>query len=106
MVVICEAISMAVTYFTQSAKKDKNLFLTQDFVIWLALQYNLEVKVIQLDNEMNRIKTRDWCNNVDILFEPCAPDMYAQNGSAKQFGWLIMEKAQAMRLSANLPYKL
>ena len=32
MVVICEATGMAITYFTQSAKEDENLPLTQDFV--------------------------------------------------------------------------
>ena len=63
--------------FTQSAKKDKNFPLMQNFVTWLALQYNLEVKVIWSDNEMNRIKTRDWYNNIGILFELCASDMHA-----------------------------
>lgn len=37
IVVICEATGMAVTYFTQSAKEDKNLPLTRDFVAWMAL---------------------------------------------------------------------
>ena len=97
---------MAVMYFTQLAKKDENLFLMQDFVTWLMLQYNLEIKVIRLDNKMNRIKTRDWCSNVGILFKLCAPDLHTQNSGAKQFGRLIMEKTQAMRLSANLPHKL
>lgn len=106
IVVICEVTGMTVTYFTQSAKEDENLSLTQDFVTWLALQYNLEVKIIRSDNKMNRIKTRDWCNNVGILFEPCASDMHAQNGGAEQFDRLIIEKARAMRLSANLPHKL
>ena len=106
MVVICEATGMAITYFTQSAKEDENLPLLQDFVTWLELRYNLEVKVIRSDNEMNQIKTRDWCNNVGISFEPCAPDTHAQNGGAERFGRLIMEKAQAMRLSTNLPHKL
>lgn len=106
IVVVCKATGMAVTYFTQSLKEDKNLPLTQDFVIWVALQYNLKVKVIRSDNKMNRVKTRDWCNNVGILFEPCAPDTHAQNGGTERFGRLIMEKARAMRLSTNLPYKL
>lgn len=93
MIVVCNATSIAVTYFTQLAKKDKNLSLTQDFMTWLALQYNFKVKIIQLDNEMNRIKTRKWCNNVGISFELCAPDTHAQNSGAKKFDCLIMEKA-------------
>lgn len=38
------AIRMAITSFTQSTKEDKNPPLTQDFVTWLVLRYNLEVK--------------------------------------------------------------
>lgn len=55
---------------------------------------------------MNRIKTTEWCNKNGISLEPCAPDIHAQNGGAERFGRLIMEKARAMRLSANLPHKL
>lgn len=55
---------------------------------------------------MNCIKTKDWCNNVGILFKPCALDMHAQNSGTKQFSRLIMEKARAMKLSTNLLHKL
>ena len=55
---------------------------------------------------MNRIKTKAWCHDTGITFEPSAPDTHAQNGRAERFGRLIMEKARAMRLSANLPHKL
>ena len=58
MVAICKTTGMVITYFTQ--------------MTWLALRYNLEVKTIRSDNEMNRIKTRDWCTNVGISFEPRA----------------------------------
>ncbi len=57
MMVLCEATGIAVTYFTQSAKESENLPLTQNFVNWLAKRYNLDVKVIRSDNEMNRIET-------------------------------------------------
>ena len=106
MAVVCEVTKMAITYFTESAKEEENLPLLQDFVTWLALRHNLEVKVIRSDNEMNRLKTKAWCINVGITFEPCAPNTHAQNGGAEMFGRLIMEKARAMRLSANLPHKL
>ena len=55
---------------------------------------------------MNQIRTKAWCNDVGITLELCAPDTHAQNGGAERFGRLIMEKARAMRLSANLPHKL
>ena len=106
MVAVCKATSMAMTYFTQSSKEDKNLPLITDFVTFLALCYNLKVKVIRSDNKLNRIKTRTWCESVKTCLELCALDTHAQNGGAEKFGRLIMEKAQAMRLSAKLPYKL
>ena len=106
MVVICEATGIAITYFTQSAKEDENLSLLQDFVTWLAFWYNLEVKVISSDNEMNCIKIKEWCNNVGISLQSFAPDTHAQNGGTERFGRLIMEKTRAIRLSANLPHKL
>ena len=57
IVAICEATGMAVTYFTQSAKKSENLPLTQNLGNWLAKRYNLNVEIIRLDNKMNQIKT-------------------------------------------------
>ena len=55
---------------------------------------------------MNQIKIGDWCNQNGIFFEPYAPDTNAQNGGAKRFGQLIMEKTRVIRLSVNLPHKL
>ena len=106
MVAVCEATGMAMTYFTQSSKESENLPLITDFVTFLALRHNLKVKVIRSDNELNRIQTRAWCESVGITLKLCAPDTHAQNGGAERFGRLIVEKAQAMRLSASLPHKL
>ncbi len=106
IVIICETTGMAITYFTQSAKEDKNLLLAQDFVTWLAFCYNMNVKVVRSDNQMNRIKKKAWCNHVSILFKPCAPDTHLQNRDAERFGRLKMEKAYAIRLSANPLHKL
>ena len=58
MIAVCKATGMAMTYFTQSSKESENLSLVTDFVTFLALRYNLKVKVIRSDNELNRIKTR------------------------------------------------
>lgn len=106
MIVICKATRVVITYFNQSAKENENLSLIQDFVTWLALQYNLEVKIIQSVNKINYIKTKKWCNNVGISFKLSAPDTHLQIDGAKRFGQLIIKKASIIRLSANLPYKL
>ncbi len=106
MLPVFEAKGMTVTYFTKSVKKRENLPLTQNLVNWLAKNYNLEVKVIRLDNELNWIKTSEWYNQNKISFESFAPDTHAPNDGAERFGQLIIEKVQAIRLSANLPHKL
>ena len=106
IVALCEATGMAVSYFTQSAKKSENLPLPQNLVKWLAKRYNLDVKVIRSDNKTNRIKKTEWCNQNGFHFELFAQDTHAPNGNAERFGQWIMEKIQAMRLSANLPHKL
>lgn len=46
MAIIYKATGMAIIYFTESPKEDENLPLTQDFVTWLTLRHDLEVKVI------------------------------------------------------------
>ena len=106
MMVVCNATVMAKAYYTTSSKEDENLLLTKDFVNWLKDRHKLEVKVIRSDNEMNQIKIKAWCRSQGITFETCAPDTHAQNGTAERFGRLIIEKARAMRLSANLPHKM
>ena len=106
MVAVCKAIGMAMTYFTQSSKENENLPLITNFVTFLALRYNLEVKAICSDDKLNRIQTKAWCKSVGITLELCTPDTHAQNGGAERFGKLITEKARAMRLLANLSHKL
>ncbi len=106
MVAVCKATGMAVIYFTHSAYESQNLPLTQNLVKSLAKHYNLDVKVIRSDNEMNRIQKTEWCNQNGISFEPCASDTHHPNGGAERFGQLVMEKARATHLSANITHKL
>ena len=97
---------MALTYFTTCSREDENLPILQDAVNHLQLRYNLKIKVVRSDNEMNRIKTKNWFNKKGIDFERSAPDTYEQNGISERMGQLIMEKARAMRLSGRLPHAL
>ncbi len=68
--------------------------------------YHLEVKFIRADNKMNRKRTLSWMRSKGITFEPSAPHTQAQNGAAERSGDVIMKKARAMRISANLPHNL
>src|ERR1700721_584992 len=106
LILTCEATGMALTYFTTCSREDENLPILQDAVNHLQLRYNLKIKVVRSDNEMNRIKTKNWFNKKGIDFERSAPDTHEQNGISERMGQLIMEKARAMRLSGRLPHAL
>ncbi len=106
IVAVCEAIGIAVSCFTQSAKESENLPLTQMLGNSLAKPCNLDVMVKCSDTKMNRIKPTKWCNQNGIPFELCAPDTHAQNSDAERFKRLIIQKGGEMRLSAYLPHKL
>lgn len=106
IVVICEATRMVMIYFIQSLKKDEKLLLMQDCVTWLTFWYNLKVKIIWSYNRMKYIKTKEWYNNGGIFFKLSGSDTHVQNSVVEKFEQLIIKKVCAMRLSANLLYKL
>ena len=55
---------------------------------------------------MTRKKMLNWLHNKDIKFKSSASHTQAQNGAAEHSEDVIMEKARAMRISANLPHNL
>ena len=87
---------MTLVYFTTCAKENENLPIIQDAINWLHLRYNLAVKIIRSDGEMNRNQTKIWVISWGIDFERCAPDTHEQNEVAERMGRLIVEKARAM----------
>jgi hypothetical protein len=74
---------MTLAYFTICAKENENLPIIRDTVNWLYLRYNIAVKIILSDGEMNRNKTKAWLTSRGIKFEKCAPDTHEQNGLAE-----------------------
>ena len=44
---------MTLTYFTTCAKEDENLPIVRDAINWLHLHYNLTVKIVRSDDEMD-----------------------------------------------------
>ena len=90
---------MTIAYFTTCARENENLPIVRDAINWLHLRYNLGVKVVRSDGEMDRTQTRAWLKTRGIDF---GPDTHEQNGVAERSGRLIMEKARAMRFSGRL----
>jgi hypothetical protein len=98
---------MVFPYFMSTYGEEKeNLRVLKDFVNWMSKRFDLKVKVVRSDNEMARKRTLHWLRSQGIDFEPSAPRTQAQNGLAERSGGVIMEKARAMRISANLPHDL
>jgi len=84
----------------------ENLRVLRDFIPLMKKKYNLDIKTIRSDNELNRKKTRNWLRLQGINLELSAPRIQAQNGYAERSGAVIQERARAMRLKANLPHDL
>jgi len=51
----------------------ENLRVLKDFIPLMKKKYNLDVKTIRSDGEMNRKKTRDWLRSQGITLELSAP---------------------------------
>jgi hypothetical protein len=67
---------MTLAYFTTCAKENENLPIIRDAVNWLHLQYNIAVKIIRSDREMNRNKMKAWLTSWGIEFKKYAPDTH------------------------------
>jgi transposase InsO family protein len=94
-------------YFMITHGEEKEaLRVLKDFIPWIRQKYEVNVKTIRSDNELGRKKTLQWLRSQGITFEPSAPNTQAQNGIAERSGGVIVEKARAMRLGANLPHDL
>jgi len=73
---VCEAIGYAFGYFIICPKENENLPIVKDVVNWLQFRYNIKVRIICSDGEIDCIKTKRWLNRKDIDFERCVSDIY------------------------------
>ncbi len=73
---VYKAIDYTFGYFIICPKKDKNFPIVKDVMNWFQLRYNIKVRIIRSDSEIDYIKTKKWLNNKDIDLERCTPDTY------------------------------
>ncbi len=107
MFITCRWTGIVFPYFMSThGSEQENLQVVKDFVQWCDRRYNLKVKVVRSDNELNRGRTKAWIRDQGISFEASAPNTYDQNGRAERSGGVVMEKARAMRISAKLPHDM
>jgi hypothetical protein len=76
-------MGMTLAYFTTCSKENENLPIICDAINWLHMRYDLTVKIVHSDGEINRNKTKAWLASRGIEFEKCVPDTHKQNGLAK-----------------------
>jgi hypothetical protein len=72
----CEATGMTLPYFTNCVRENENLPIIKEVINWLHLWYNLKVRIIRSDGEMNRNRTKEWLKSRGIELEKCAPDTH------------------------------
>ena len=73
---VYEVIGYVFGYFTIYSKEDENLPIVKDVMNWLQLQYNIKVRIVHSDGEMDCIKTKRWLNGKGIDFERCILNIY------------------------------
>jgi hypothetical protein len=95
-------------YFKDNCLARTIIKLLSTFVLFLKVQFNVTVKIIESDNKIFSVKAdvEQWCQTQGIKIEPSAPDTQAQNGGAERSGGVIKEKARAMRLDSNFPWQM
>ncbi len=71
---------------------------------WLQLRYDIKVRIVYSDGEMDRIKTKRWLNRKNIDFERYTPDIYKQNGIAEAVEKTIIAKARVIRFLRRFFY--
>ena len=93
-------------FITIYSIQQENLQVLKDFVYQCKNRYSLTVKVIQLDNKLNRGNIQRQIHDQGITFKPLAPNTHDQNRQAKRSGGVIMAKARVIRIKARLPHDL
>jgi hypothetical protein len=84
----------------------ENFAALKEYVEHLEGRHDIKVKIVRSDNELFTKKVRRWLHMKGVGCEPSAPRTPAQNGLAERSGGVIMIRARAMRIRANLPHDL
>jgi hypothetical protein len=101
------ASGLVTPYFMSTFGTEKeNLAAVKDYVEYLEDRHGVTVKVVHSDNELFTKRTRKWLAKKKIDCEVSAPRTQQQNGLGERSGGVIMTRARAMRIGANLPHNL
>jgi hypothetical protein len=94
--------------YTLNNKKEGTLLKAlKEFVTFVKTRYNCTVRGFRTDGERSLGKKfQNWIKSKGITLETSAPYTPEQNGSAEHSGGVIILRARAMRVHANLPEDL
>ena len=103
----CLRCSMNHVYTLSDKKESTLLKAIKQFVAFVKTRYNCTVQGFRTDGERSLGKKfLDWIKSKGITLETSAPYTPEQNGSAERSGGVIISRARAMRVHANLPEDL
>ena len=79
----------------------------QQFTAFVRRRFGFKIKIFHSDNERTLGENFDtWIKENGYTFESSAPYTTEQNGAAERSGGMIITRARAIRISANLPENL
>ena len=94
-------------YYFANRQEESLLIMLKHQVKLLDHRYNMRIRVIETDNELQKSnQIRVWLNQSGIQVEESAPRTQQQNGSAERSGGVVKEKARLLSLGSNLPAEL
>jgi Reverse transcriptase (RNA-dependent DNA polymerase)/GAG-pre-integrase domain len=101
------ASGLVTPYFMSTHGTERENFAAlRDYIEYLENRYIAKVRVVRSDNELFTTKIRRWLHKKGVECEPSAPRTPSQNGLAERSGGVIMARARAMRIGANLPHDM
>ncbi len=89
-------------------KKDDALPALKNFVTYVQVQFQINVRIIRSDNggEYDSDEVRDWMKSIGIVQELTMPDSPEQNGIDERTNGILLTRARAQLIAAGLPPSL
>ncbi|KAF4415202.1 retrotransposon hobase, partial [Fusarium acutatum] len=101
-IITCRESSLCWDYYFTNRYDENLLTMLKHFVQMLETMYDIKVRVIETDNELQKGNlTRGWITEKGIRVDESAPRTQQQNGSGERSGGVVKEKG----LQWKTPYE-
>jgi hypothetical protein len=103
-IITCRESSLCWDYYFTNRYDENLLMMLKHFVQMLEMMYDIKVRVIETDNELQKGNlTREWIVRRGIRVDESAPRTQQQNGSGERSGGVVKEKVRLLIIDSNLP---